>query len=148
MVLDYHQSVDLFPFCPFIPLGYSLSADLSRKENIFPLCELCVSSEAPLYGTSPDQRDRRAVKNILSPIRIAGHLKAIIRIKMWCCRKACSYCFPSSQRKTIKKVNSATFALSARDKWTLLGSPLSLPFLRANYKKGTPLLGVVVNLKF
>ncbi len=31
----YHQSVDLFLFCP-----------LSRKEKKFPLCELCVSSEA------------------------------------------------------------------------------------------------------
>jgi len=35
MVLAYHQSADLFLFCP-----------LSRKENIFCLCLPCVSSEA------------------------------------------------------------------------------------------------------
>jgi len=57
MVLAYHQSVDLFLFCP-----------LSRKENIFFLCEPCVSSEAGgekhaltyppnKAGTIPPQRE-------------------------------------------------------------------------------------------
>jgi hypothetical protein len=43
MAFGYHQSVDHFLFCPFIPL---VLAGLSRKENKFFLCELCVSSEA------------------------------------------------------------------------------------------------------
>ena len=37
MFLAYYQSVDLFLFCPFIPL---VLAGLNRKENICFLCEL------------------------------------------------------------------------------------------------------------
>jgi hypothetical protein len=33
----------------------------------------------------------------------AGHLRPYIRVKLSYCYTTCDYCFPSSQRKTIKK---------------------------------------------